>query len=134
MSLASFQYPSLRKSGLVFMTLALFSIAGGHWALLQGVAWANMICEYSTQESFQSAVQKTFSGKYRCPLCQKISIEKQKEKKAEGISEQTNKKNKGILEKIVSLQIFFPKKFSYPKVIDSNYSGPIMRPPSPYPR
>src|SRR5258708_6190788 len=52
----------LRVIGLPFMALAMFSIAGGHWAVLQTVAWAQMLRDYSKDATVTEAVAKTFSG------------------------------------------------------------------------
>ena len=120
-----------RLIGILFIGLALFSIAGGHLALLQGVAWAKMLHHYSSQESFSSALEKTFSGKYRCSLCKKITEEKQKEKKTEAISGKI--KIDGLLETALFVSLLVPNIFSYPNIIDSHYCGPIISPPAPYP-
>ena len=113
---------------MAFIAVALFGIVGGHWAVLQSVAWAQMVHDYSSQGSLQSAVEKTFSGKYPCSLCKKIALEKQKEKKTEASLEKIQKKTEGILEKVVSLHPPSPETFCYPKVLDSNYGGPILEP------
>jgi len=71
-----------RLIGCIVMTAALFLSAGGHLALLQGVAWATMIRDYSHTGSMSAAVEKTFDGKHPCPLCQKIAAERSHEQKA----------------------------------------------------
>ena len=116
------------------MTMALFSMVGGHWVVLQGVAWARMVHEYSSQESLSFAVQKTFSGRHPCSLCKKIALGKQKEKKTSATLEKINKKTEGFIECVASLPIPFPTKYSYPKERDITYCGPITGPPVPHPR
>jgi hypothetical protein len=64
------------------MALALFLSAGGHWAMLQGVAWATMVRDYSSTGSVTAAVQMTFDGKHPCALCKKIAAERSHEEKA----------------------------------------------------
>jgi len=123
-----------RLFGLLLMAMALFSMSGGHWAVLQGVAWARMVHEYSSQESLQSAVEKTFSGKYPCSLCKKITSGKQKEKKTAATLEKISKKTEGVLERLASLRIPFSTEFCYPKERDITYCGPITGPPVPHPR
>ena len=72
----------LRKLGLVFAALALFSIAGGHWAVLQSVAWAEMLHDYTQRTgSIAVAVEQTFDGQHPCELCQQIQVAKAKEHK-----------------------------------------------------
>ena len=123
----------LRFVGIIFMAMALFSLAGGHWAVLQSVAWANMIHNYSTQGSLSSAVEKTFSGKYRCSLCKKISEAKQQEKKNKAIIESIKKKD-ARLEQSSLQAILFAKKLLYLLPAKNNYCGPITRPPIEPPR
>jgi len=52
--------------------VALFCAIGGHWAILQSVAWANMFAAHARCESVQSALNDTFDGRHLCPLCRKI--------------------------------------------------------------
>ncbi|MFZ0434706.1 MAG: hypothetical protein WAL87_01845 [Chthoniobacterales bacterium] len=55
------------------MALSLFLVAGGHWAMLQGVAWATMVHDFSRGGSLTQAVEKTFDGKHPCAMCKKIA-------------------------------------------------------------
>ena len=71
-----------RHSCCALMAAALFLSAGGHLALLQGVAWANMIRDYSRGGSLTQAVEKTFDGKHPCPLCKKIAAQRSHDEKA----------------------------------------------------
>ena len=73
----------LRRLGLLFAALALFSIAGGHWAVLQTVAWAGMLRDYTLKTgSVAAAVEQTFDGQHPCELCLQIAAAKQQEAKA----------------------------------------------------
>jgi hypothetical protein len=51
---------------------ALFVETGGHWLVLQSVAWTGMLLEYSQESSFGTAMQKTFDGEHPCDLCKTI--------------------------------------------------------------
>ena len=64
------------------MALALFMIAGGHWAMLQSVAWAGMVKDFSHTGSIAEAVTKTFDGKHPCSMCKKIAKARAAEEKA----------------------------------------------------
>ena len=64
------------------MALALFMIAGGHWAMLQSVAWAGMMKDFSRTGSIAEAVTKTFDGKHPCSMCKKIASAQAHEEKA----------------------------------------------------
>lgn len=60
--------------------LALLASVGGHWALLQSVAWTRMLLERTGEESFARAVEKTFDGTHPCALCKRIEDGKQQER------------------------------------------------------
>ena len=64
------------------MCVAFFSLAGGHWLVLQTVAWAQMLRDYSKSAPIAEAIERTFSGGYPCTMCIKITEEQQKEEKA----------------------------------------------------
>lgn len=72
----------LRKLGFPLFLLAMFSLAGGHWALLQSIAWVGMLQEYGRTASMSEAVDKTFSGNFPCDMCKKIAQAKEKEQEA----------------------------------------------------
>lgn len=72
----------LRVLGLPFICLAMFSIAGGHWAVLQTIAWAQMVRDYSQTTSVAEAIEKTFSGEAPCSMCKSIAKAKTQEQKA----------------------------------------------------
>ena len=75
----------LRKFSRILVILALLASVGGHWALLQSVAWTRMILERAQTESLASAVQETFDGEHPCAMCQAITAEKQKEQQPEKV-------------------------------------------------
>jgi len=61
----------------------LFFIIGGHWGVLQTVAWANMIWTYTTQDgSVLAGAKKTFDGEHPCSMCESIKEAKNQEKKS----------------------------------------------------
>jgi hypothetical protein len=63
------------------LILALFAATGGHWMVLQSVAWSAMLVQYSRGASLASAVEQTFDGKHPCALCEKIARGRHDEKK-----------------------------------------------------
>jgi len=76
------RHDTYRRLGCIVMAVSLFLSVGGHLALLQGVAWATMIRDYSRTGSVTAAVEKTFDGKHPCPLCKKIAKARTAEEKA----------------------------------------------------
>ena len=63
------------------LIVALFAATGGHWMVLQSVAWSAMLVQYSRSTDLVSAVEQTFDGKHPCPLCKKIARGRHDEKK-----------------------------------------------------
>ena len=79
---ANLMRPRLFQSaGLAATLLALFVMLGGHWAVLQSVAWARMLADFSRTESLGAALEKTFDGEHPCPMCLKIREGKAQEQK-----------------------------------------------------
>jgi hypothetical protein len=71
-----------RRIGLLFVALAFFSIAGGQWAVVQSVAWAEMLRDYSQRTgSLTAAVEQTFDGQHPCELCRQIQTAKSQQHK-----------------------------------------------------
>src|SRR5882672_11743927 len=60
---------------------ALIIAVGGHWAVLQSVAWVSMAVSYSHTDSWEIALKKTFSGEKPCKLCLAVKEGKQQEQK-----------------------------------------------------
>ena len=71
------------KAASILMAAALFFSVGGHLGLLQGVAWATMIHDFSRGGSLTQAVEKTFDGKHPCAMCKKIAKAKNSEASGE---------------------------------------------------
>ena len=65
--------------GMPLICLTCFALSGGHWAVFQTIAWAQMIQDYSRTATIAEAIAKTFNGRSPCGLCKKISEERQKE-------------------------------------------------------
>lgn len=65
----------------ILLVAALFAATGGHWAVLQTVAWSSMLVQYSHGANLASAVQQTFDGRHPCALCKKIDQARHNEKK-----------------------------------------------------
>lgn len=58
-------------------------ILGGHWAVLQSVAWVKMFVEYAQEDSLHVALVKTFDGEHPCSICHTVSDGRKKEEKKE---------------------------------------------------
>ena len=69
------------RVGILFCSLALLQILGGHWALLQTGAWVGMIVQYSQQAGLKAGLAQTFDGAHPCPVCKVIQDGKKQEQK-----------------------------------------------------
>jgi hypothetical protein len=54
------------------LVLLICILSGGHWAVLQGVAWTGMIVDYSRDATLLEGVRKTFDGQNPCDMCRAI--------------------------------------------------------------
>ncbi len=69
---------------LVCCLAAFAVVGGGHWAVLQTVAWAQMVVSYAQDSgSMREGLVRTFDGAHPCELCRKISAGVQKESREE---------------------------------------------------
>ena len=123
----------LRRLGYPLIFLAMFSIAGGHWAVLQSVAWAGMVVEYSKASSVGAALVKTFSGEAPCDMCRTIEAGKQQERQLP-MTAKADKKFDGFL---VREPMGAPRppegRFSYPPAAAASVLARTSAPPSPVP-
>ena len=71
------------RLGHVLLILALLGATGGHWTVLQTVAWADMLAKNLQTESVGAALTKTFDGQHPCKMCKQISAGKKAEKQSE---------------------------------------------------
>jgi hypothetical protein len=85
-----------RLSALLILIAFVFS-TGGHWYVLQGVAWTKMVSEFSEYTPLVQAVKMAVSGQYPCKMCKVIAEKKQQE-------EQSQYKLPTIKKDFVSLQ------------------------------
>jgi hypothetical protein len=69
------------RVGILFCSLALLQILGGHWAVLQTGAWVGMIVRYSQQVGLKAGLSQTFDGAHPCPVCKVIQDGKKQEQK-----------------------------------------------------
>jgi hypothetical protein len=69
----------LRTTGFAASCLAAFLMIGGHWAMLQSVAWAQMVGDFLSRDPLGTALVKTFDGRHPCVLCLKIRAGRQQE-------------------------------------------------------
>lgn len=124
----------LRATGYLLIFLAMFSIAGGHWAVLQSVAWTRMLVEYSKSLTLGAAISKTFSGEAPCAMCQQITKARQQEEKAPATVKVDKKAEKFFCaERDISWERM-ARHFSYPSPDNTACAARSDEPPCPVPR
>jgi hypothetical protein len=72
--------PLMRRLTHLLVLVAFIFSCGGHWCVLQGVAWIGMIHQYSKIVPLGEAVSMTLSGRYPCALCKAIAEKKEAER------------------------------------------------------
>jgi len=77
--------PVIRRIGHLLVVTALLAGIGGHWAILQSVAWTTMLADNLREGTVTEAVSKTFDGEHPCSMCKHIDEGKQAEKKSDAL-------------------------------------------------
>ncbi len=113
------------------MIVALLGATGGHWAVLQTIAWADMLAKNLKTESVTAALTKTFDGEHPCKMCKQISAGKKAEKKAE-LPLQLKKLE--FVSECPALAFFAPNDFRLAPGLISPVDGLTHRPAVPPPR
>jgi len=122
-----------RLIGCIVMMAALFLSAGGHLALLQGVAWATMIRDYSHAGSMTAALEKTFDGKHPCPLCKRITAERSHEQKAPATVKAEKKAEVFLSSASTLIPLPVVRSYTYPPYPFLNVPEQLSAPPVPVP-
>jgi hypothetical protein len=114
------------------LVLALVASVGGHWMILQGVAWSTMLVRFAQSMPLVRAVACTFDGDHPCALCLVIKEGKKSEKKSDQESAPTKQ-----LDWLLQATPQFVCLGSPPPCPDSPPAAPHVRcepPPVPPPR
>jgi len=113
------------------MVIAMLIACGGHWVLLQTMAWTKMIADFSQNGDLKSAITKTFDGSHACSLCKCIKAGKEKEKKQDASVEAGKF---AFIHQPSKITLWRPGKF---RLLGERFSLVIKRanePPTPPPR
>jgi len=68
------------RVGKLLLAMTLIGAIGGHWLLLQSVAWVGMFANNVRSCSVTEALEKTFDGQHPCALCKVVEAGKRSEK------------------------------------------------------
>ena len=59
--------------------LGCLHLCGGHYGVLQGIAWTQMLVTYSAEDGWIEGARRTFDGEHPCDLCVAIADAKQQD-------------------------------------------------------
>ncbi|RBP45908.1 hypothetical protein DES53_102292 [Roseimicrobium gellanilyticum] len=62
----------MKSLARIALVVSLMISIGGHWGMLQAIAWARMIQDYSEEKGLVEGFKETFSGERPCPMCLKL--------------------------------------------------------------
>ena len=68
---------SVRCLRVILVLGAFLHLSGGHYGVLQCIAWSKMLIEYSSTDGLLEGAQKTFDGTNPCDMCRSIVSAKQ---------------------------------------------------------
>jgi hypothetical protein len=119
-----------RLTHLVVLVAFIFS-CGGEWAVIQCLAWGNMIRQYSEMVPVSRAIEMTFSGQYPCPICKALAEKKNTEQQK--LLEIDKKPVKFLSIALASRVTFFPSPCAWEDAAQEATQRPL-QPPSPPPR
>ena len=70
----------MRLLRLILVFGACLHLTGGHFGVLQVIAWSRMIVDYSAAEGLLTGARKTFDGAHPCEMCASIAEAKKQER------------------------------------------------------
>jgi hypothetical protein len=126
------RFPIFRAMASVMIGLALFLTTGGHLAILQGVAWTNMVRDFAKTDSIGTALEKTFAGQHPCTLCKKIT-ETGSGKKDDALASAKSKLGEFLPQSHRLLAPPCPKPFHFPTALQNKPAEIFFAPPVPIP-
>ena len=70
----------MKSLARIVLVVSLMVSIGGHWGMLQAIAWAKMLRAYTEERGLIAGLKDTFDGDHACSMCEKIATGKQKDK------------------------------------------------------
>jgi hypothetical protein len=119
------------RFGNLMLCIALFCAIGGHWVVLQSVAWTTMLADHARSESLGTAVHDTFDGQHPCRLCCQIARARQAERKTDL---QISLKQLEFLSDKTGFVVCRPSQFRLLPALDFEAQLLSHAPPTPPPR
>lgn len=64
----------------IVLIVTVMYLAGGHWGVLQVIAWGKMAIDYTAEKGLAQGLEETFDAEHGCQMCKRIWEEHEKEK------------------------------------------------------
>jgi len=107
----------------------MFSVIGGHWGVLQTVAWTGMMIENVQVSPLTVAIRETFSGEKPCHLCHIVQEGREQEQHLPTALAADKKSDKFLKFALCSINPPSPCDFSYPPISDCRPPSRPLDPP-----
>lgn len=128
-----FSGSSWNAAGRLAVLVVTVVLIGGHWGVLQAVAWAGMLYDYSARYGVTEGIVKTFDGSQPCSLCHAVREGRQNEKKQPPALKLEKKIEMIVAAAPRAVGAPWPRDYSHPRGADALYSTRAERPPAPVP-
>jgi hypothetical protein len=124
---------------IIVALLGCLHLCGGHYGVLQALAWSKMLVDYSQQDGLVVGAIKTFDGNHPCCMCKQIGAAK----KADAEQSRDNKVSVSglVLKEFVTSREILAKAPSWTDAIPATLPDLVVRgaifgvsPPVPPPR
>jgi hypothetical protein len=76
----------MKVAHVIIASLTLLQLAGGHWGVLQTVAWVKMFAQYVQNYPIGESLAKTLDPSKPCSLCVKIREARENEEQVPAIA------------------------------------------------
>ena len=118
--------PVQSRLARILVLLAAVQILGGHWAVLQSVAWVKMVVDYSQNDSLPVAIEKTFDGAHPCDLCKVVRAGRSADERSPLVKEILKFKMEAVVAPAVRLvpppeapRLFFATVLSHESIVST---------------
>lgn len=128
----------LRRLAAVLAAFALVAESGGHWVLLQSIAWVGMLASYARDRSLAEAVSDTFDGQHPCELCHAVADGQKNERRPDPAQPAGAKLTKKLTARVSESSVEIPVRgdgfFLLPQPPREKATERTETPPTPPPR
>jgi hypothetical protein len=96
-------------------------LCGGHYGILQGIAWTRMLVSYSAEEGLLEGARQTFDGNHPCGLCLAIAEAKKQEADPAAPGDSPRGRESGL--ELKPFPLSRPLILGKPRTLDGSLTG-----------